>query len=119
MTGMPNATALVGRAQMQKGPNRSLGLFKFGAGNESRTRDLNLGKVALYQLSYSRVSYQAKPRILYRIFLSVKPVKALKTRVLVGCPALHGYENLQERNYTISLLALSNALRCGVCLRFC
>jgi len=31
-------------------------LFKFldGAGNEARTRDLNLGKVALYQLSYSR-----------------------------------------------------------------
>ena len=28
----------------------------FGAGNESRTRDLNLGKVALYQLSYSRIS---------------------------------------------------------------
>ena len=27
-----------------------------GAGNESRTRDLNLGKVALYQLSYSRGS---------------------------------------------------------------
>ena len=29
--------------------------IKNGAGNESRTRDLNLGKVALYQLSYSRV----------------------------------------------------------------
>ena len=28
----------------------------FGAGEESRTLDLNLGKVALYQLSYSRVS---------------------------------------------------------------
>src|SRR5678816_883324 len=27
---------------------------KAGAGNETRTRDLNLGKVALYQLSYSR-----------------------------------------------------------------
>ena len=27
-----------------------------GAGNEARTRDLNLGKVALYQLSYSRVT---------------------------------------------------------------
>ena len=27
---------------------------KYGAGNEARTRDLNLGKVALYQLSYSR-----------------------------------------------------------------
>jgi hypothetical protein len=26
-----------------------------GAGDEARTRDLNLGKVALYQLSYSRV----------------------------------------------------------------
>ena len=26
-----------------------------GAGNETRTRDLNLGKVALYQLSYSRL----------------------------------------------------------------
>ncbi len=28
---------------------------KTGAGNEARTRDLNLGKVALYQLSYSRM----------------------------------------------------------------
>ncbi|CAN0622583.1 protein of unknown function [Burkholderia multivorans] len=27
-----------------------------GAGDESRTRDLNLGKVALYQLSYSRIT---------------------------------------------------------------
>ena len=29
-------------------------LWQSGAGDESRTRDLNLGKVALYQLSYSR-----------------------------------------------------------------
>ena len=29
--------------------------IEFGAGEESRTLDLNLGKVALYQLSYSRV----------------------------------------------------------------
>ena len=29
---------------------------KTGAGDESRTRDLNLGKVALYQLSYSRMT---------------------------------------------------------------
>ena len=28
-----------------------------GAGDESRTRDLNLGKVALYQLSYSRTRH--------------------------------------------------------------
>ena len=29
---------------------------KFGAGNEIRTRDPDLGKVVLYQLSYSRIS---------------------------------------------------------------
>ena len=29
--------------------------FISGAGDEARTRDLNLGKVALYQLSYSRI----------------------------------------------------------------
>jgi hypothetical protein len=31
-----------------------MSLMLFGAGEESRTLDLNLGKVALYQLSYSR-----------------------------------------------------------------
>ncbi len=30
--------------------------FVFGAGNETRTRDPNLGKVVLYQLSYSRTA---------------------------------------------------------------
>ncbi|CAN0622448.1 protein of unknown function [Burkholderia multivorans] len=33
-----------------------------GAGDESRTRDLNLGKVALYQLSYSRITLLLAPR---------------------------------------------------------
>ena len=45
-----------------KGPNRS-GLHSNGAGNETRTRDPNLGKVMLYQLSYSRArdaSYPAR-----------------------------------------------------------
>ena len=37
--------------------------FEFGAGEESRTLDLNLGKVALYQLSYSRVVFQ--PALLF------------------------------------------------------
>src|SRR5882762_7112962 len=36
--------------------SRSASLTNTGAGNESRTRDLNLGKVALYQLSYSRAN---------------------------------------------------------------
>ena len=35
-----------------------------GAGNESRTRDLNLGKVALYQLSYSRLDLTGTIRYL-------------------------------------------------------
>ena len=30
-------------------------LWKFGAGDRIRTGDIDLGKVALYQLSYSRV----------------------------------------------------------------
>ena len=34
--------------------------LKPGAGDESRTRDLNLGKVALYQLSYSRILYRTE-----------------------------------------------------------
>jgi hypothetical protein len=32
----------------------------FGAGEESRTLDLYLGKVSLYQLSYSRMEYSFK-----------------------------------------------------------
>jgi hypothetical protein len=31
----------------------------FGAGNETRTRDPDLGKVVLYQLSYSRILVKA------------------------------------------------------------
>jgi hypothetical protein len=33
---------------------------KVGAGKEARTPDLNLGKVALYQLSYSRIVFCAR-----------------------------------------------------------
>ena len=44
-------------AEMKKG-SRSLPC-EYGAGKESRTLDLNLGKVALYQLSYSRICYDA------------------------------------------------------------
>jgi hypothetical protein len=34
--------------------SQSVGLMLNGAGDGIRTRDINLGKVALYQLSYSR-----------------------------------------------------------------
>ena len=39
----------------KKGSHTGLPFFNTGAGEESRTLDLNLGKVALYQLSYSRL----------------------------------------------------------------
>ena len=49
-------TALLARRIREKG-KPGLPFFKeIGAGKESRTLDLNLGKVALYQLSYSRIS---------------------------------------------------------------
>jgi hypothetical protein len=41
----------------KKGSTEASLFFESGAGDESRTRDLNLGKVALYQLSYSRTSF--------------------------------------------------------------
>ena len=37
-----------------KKPATKPALSNIGAGNETRTRDPNLGKVVLYQLSYSR-----------------------------------------------------------------
>ena len=35
--------------------SRTFFLLFFGAADEARTRDLHLGKVALYQMSYSRI----------------------------------------------------------------
>ena len=42
------------------GGMRSVIMSRVGAGNRVRTGDLNLGKVALYQLSYSRNSEALK-----------------------------------------------------------
>ena len=36
----------------------------FGAGNETRTRDPDLGKVVLYQLSYSRIEMLLHPAVM-------------------------------------------------------
>ncbi len=38
-----------------KNPGRLTGMDLHGAENETRTRDPNLGKVVLYQLSYFRI----------------------------------------------------------------
>src|SRR3569623_21348 len=49
------------RARLRLQPGRDVLYQEFGAGNETRTRVLNLGKVALYQLSYSRVTPKQAP----------------------------------------------------------
>ena len=41
---------------------------EFGAGNEARTRDPDLGKVVLYQLSYSRKFTSVNGATLYEYF---------------------------------------------------
>ena len=43
-----------------------LQLLEFGAGNETRTRDPDLGKVVLYQLSYSRIREARSARFYVR-----------------------------------------------------
>ena len=54
---------------------------KIGAGKESRTLDLNLGKVALYQLSYSRVS---EGQIVARFSCCLPRVANKKIRVVLS-----------------------------------
>ena len=56
-----------------------------GAGNRVRTGDLNLGKVALYQLSYSRNEAQIiKPSIVDRQACCVKLRGAISAFVTPG-----------------------------------
>ena len=55
-----HGTAIITVPSNKKGKAFRLSLFLSGAGDESRTRDLNLGKVALYQLSYSRSILEAR-----------------------------------------------------------
>src|SRR5688572_11118275 len=47
------------------GPVEASGPEEHGAGNGARTRDLNLGKVALYQLSYSRPTRDVTSQKMY------------------------------------------------------
>jgi|YelNatPaOPRAMG01_1025707.scaffolds.fasta_scaffold130025_2 hypothetical protein len=58
---------------------------KYGAGDGIRTRDINLGKVALYQLSYSRPAY---PVFSLHSRPPVKCLAATKLRPFV--PEAHG-----------------------------
>ena len=60
-------TAKRKRALRLQGPSSG-----YGAGNEARTRDLNLGKVALYQLSYSRVNRRCQITLSARLLFGVQ-----------------------------------------------
>ena len=42
-----------------------VGRFRSGAGDEARTRDIQLGRLKLYQLSYSRYHYVSISHIGY------------------------------------------------------
>ena len=48
---------------MKKTPVQWTGVLLSRADDEARTRDLNLGKVALYQLSYVRIASDRLPPI--------------------------------------------------------
>ena len=72
-----------------------MGSFSLGAGEEIRTLDIHLGKVALYQLSYSRTvfTFNYYPSVLrvsrlyyFHIFLSrafYLRLSVLSSRVLI------------------------------------
>ena len=64
------------KAQTQKSPRlRSPAKKLYGAGNGARTRDIQLGKLTLYQLSYARIQINV-----YIIQITVKRVKRFSSR---------------------------------------
>ena len=52
---------IISAPDMKKGKATSAFPFLFGAAEESRTLDLYLGKVSLYQLSYCRKTWRREP----------------------------------------------------------
>ena len=81
-------------------------LLKSGAGDEARTRDLNLGKVALYQLSYSRILLTSSANLLLLYFITA-------SRLFLRAPDRN--EIMEKPNFSVkpfvcapSLLTLSN-----------
>ncbi len=88
--------------------------FEFGAGNETRTRDLNLGKVALYQLSYSRVEQNCTACYFVAPVLSSlpthetthamwRPGPELNRRTRI-CSPLHNHSTTRPKHQTQGIL---------------
>ncbi len=89
----PNVPRLAGAGEKQ-GPYR--GPVESGAGNETRTRDLNLGKVALYQLSYSRRFFDLRRRsaIVSKFLHAVNSLHIMRSRASglgYAAPPKHGH----------------------------
>ena len=76
----------------EKADNRLIISFLLGAENETRTRDPNLGKVVLYQLSYFRISGISECKY-KRFFLFLK----IFTRKFTGQKSKNCHTNLQNR----------------------
>ena len=72
--------------------NISQGYLRLRAENETRTRDPNLGKVVLYQLSYFRISGISECKY-KRFFLFLK----IFTRKFTGQKSKNCHTNLQNR----------------------
>jgi hypothetical protein len=79
--------------QIQQG-RQFIAFQKSGAGEESRTLDLNLGKVALYQLSYSRINLPVLPTATYFAASNKKEAVDLFTR---------GFLRILEREKSLEL----------------
>ncbi len=68
-------------------------VIRFGAGNGARTRDIKLGKLALYQLSYAR------PQVFHVITIPFttetwRTQRCLKHKQSPWSPELRGYIHL-------------------------
>jgi hypothetical protein len=86
-----------------------------GAGEESRTLDLNLGKVARYQLSYSRM--ESLPY--YTLHQPTPTGAGEESRTLdlnLGKVALYqlSYSRVQDKHYRRLLAFLQHRLLCSV-----
>ena len=79
----------------------------FGAGDRIRTGDINLGKVALYQLSYSRAA--KVPPILARCVAIVNSVRNLECRSGETRINPNVLPVLDWLNYIQNLLILKNS----------
>ena len=90
------------RRQSRERKREALLPFGIGAGDESRTRDLNLGKVALYQLSYSRV------QLLLPWQRCCRSDDLHKLRHITGCIYLERETSLELATSTLARLRSTN-----------